>query len=290
MVMKEYKCETCGKKFDVRQSHWRHIHQKKKPCVPNASELEFREAEDKSRLLELEVKTLQQKLAARESDNLEETISSVVKKQLLTVIEEKNGNEQKPATAVFNNCVINTLNQNNKNKNLNFSIQLAPHDKERYDHISNDQILHILSNDDFTNSVGDLAEAVYFNPKAPENIRWCVTDNEAQYGAIVYNQESCTLQRAMTKNVITKNLMCLVMGLSDKVEEVRNTNVFTAQQAKNYSRFYDMIGIDDFEQKHINKIKERAYDSRDFTQAFWGQIRLRLETKTMPTRRYVKKN
>jgi len=301
--MKEYKCNVCGKVFTDRRYFYAHANNKK-PCIDKKKLQELHDSQQsealKTLIFETKVKTLEEEkkkleeLYDKEKKQKEDEIVRLTKlvegiQEIKTVIQKNYDVDPVATPTTFNNCTIqNNINQNlNKNKNLNFSIQLAPNEKERYNHISNDQLLHILSNDDFTNALGDLTEAVYFNPKAPENMRWCVTDKNAQYGAIEYNHEADILQRTATNAVISKNLIHMIYGMSDIVEELRNTCHFDDRQAKNYSHFYDMIGLDTFELKHINIVKEKAYDSRSFVKALWEKLQLNLEKNAIKARSYT---
>lgn len=299
-----YECEDCGTKFPRKSNYRRHV-ESKRLCIPkdkyNKQKLELKM--DKSRLqyFQTTVVKLKKENEKKEDEivrlkkmlNKIDTISDKIdianRKIDLTNEKLEEANDKlvlDKFNSAYNNCVINN---NNNNNNLNFSVKLAPENCSRFDHISKQQMLHILNNEVFENSVGDLAEAVYFNPKAPENMTWCVTDKTAQFGALEYNPENHTLIRKMTNKVITKNIQNMLFGMTDILEELRLTCSFNERQGMNYTRFYNMVGSHSFKIEYINNVKERAYSGRNFAKALWDQLQVTLE-KTDLNHRHVSKS
>jgi len=291
--MKDYVCTKCKKQFDHRQSYYYHIN-KKIPCDRTMDKQEHEcqmkklqeEKESEIAVLQklVETKTVPQNLpAVAVPPVLSPVFSSVVPAAV-------------PASgATFNNCIVgNVVNQNIvqqklSNKNLNFKICLAPHYEERFNHISDDEVLEILNNDNFSKSIANLTEAVYFHPKAPENIRWCIDDQKSHFGALEYSHETNSLHRAVPSEVISKNLQSLIFGMSDRFEELRENNVFNVQQANNYNRYFNLIGLDEFRIEDIAGIKDKAYEARAYTKSLWDRLGLTETKAKIPIRTYKKK-
>jgi uncharacterized C2H2 Zn-finger protein len=291
ILSEPYRCQLCGKTFKHYPNYWKHVKKKKTSCITREETLKINNelTMDKSKLsyYEHRVKLLEQQKQDQESEisRLRQMMGTFgdefdeIKNNIKTIegkIDE--GQELMVSTkftSAFNNCIINS--QNNDNKNLNFSVQLANPEKERMDHISRQQMLYILNNEDFDESVGDFAEAVYFNPKAPENMKWCITDRTAQYGALEYSFETNSLVRKLTNKVIEKHLHNAFFGMTDLLEELRATCGFNERQGINYTQFYNMIGKGSFKPEHITIVKDRAYSGRNFVKALWQNLHLSID-------------
>jgi hypothetical protein len=189
---------------------------------------------------------------------------------------------------VYNNNQNYNLTQNNDNKKLNFNIQLSQKEKERFDHIPVAQMLCILDQKDFSRSIADLVQAVSFNPKAPENMTWCVSDKRVESGAIEYNHELNVLTKNSTTSVITQNLQNILFSATDIFKEIETTSTFNHQQNQNYDRYFNLLGELDIKKEYINSIKEVAYDKRGLCKALWEHLqiglhieKIRQKTKTI---------
>jgi len=174
-----------------------------------------------------------------------------------------------------------TQNNNNDNKSLNFNIQLAPKEKERLDHIPTAQMLHILNQKDFARSVADLVQAVSFNPKAPENMTWCINDKKSENGALEYNSELNIITRDDSSDVITRNLQSILFPVTDILKEIVIVTKakINKQQNRNYTLYFNLLGATDIKKEYINIIKERAFDKRGLCKALWEHLQIGLETK-----------
>jgi len=292
--MKKYSCDLCGKDFDDRSNLYRHK-ARKNPCIAPVKveklanlQVLTNQLESKTRILEEETKNLKRETTEQKAKitHLEQLLAGQSNKTCGTIsnVQVTNG------SAEFNNCVLNNNTVlNNTNVNPCCIIKLAPYDQERYDHIDNDEILSILGKETFVKSLTELAEAVYFNPRAPENARWAITDKKGAFGAIEHKHDTNTLIRARPRELIEKNLRCLIDGMSDKFEELRESCTLNEQQNKNYLRYFTMIGDNDFQTEHVDAIKEMAYNSSDFTQGLWRVLHLKIETtefiKRIPKRK-----
>ena len=277
--MKDYTCSICKKHFEYRSNYYRHIKNKKKSCIPN-DKIEILEGQyvidnNKLKFFETKVKTLEE-----ENNRLKKIVDNInPTKDNIKIVDN---------TTNYSNCIVNQQSNNNLNKNLNFSVKLTPNEEERFDHIPREQMLQILNNNDFTESVGDLVDAVYFNPLAPQNMKWCVTDKGTYFGAIEYNSETNTLIRSSpTNDIITKHLQNLLYGMTDKLNDLRSSSALSQQQDLNSNRFYDMVGQESYKMEYINKIKDKAYEGRNFTRALWDKLDLSIE-KTQLTLRVNK--
>jgi len=277
--MKQYQCNLCGKIFDDRSNYYRHK-KNKNPCIPDGNVETFASLKLQNKELQDTVSELKKQLATTSIPvNNTKVKNNGADCKIKINNAPKTEIHNAPKTVNLNNCVLNNIN-NVTNQPLTF-IQLLPYDKERYDHVRENDMLQILSNDSFTKSLTDLADAVYFSSKAPENMRWCVTDKHSALGATEYNHQDNKLHKANAKDVIVKNLRCLIDGMSDKFEDLRELCTFTAQQDKIYHRFFTLIGNEDgFTTEHINAVKDVAYDSRNFVQGHWEKLRLQHDIKS----------
>lgn len=281
---KDYVCDLCNKHFSDRSNYYKHTKNNKRSCLSveecrklKVNETKLHYFEDKTSQLEEDCEKLQE-----ECERLQSLITNgivEVKNELVDIkkqnefIEDIIESKQTGFYTAYNNCVVN----NSNNKNMNFSIKFTNNEKERLDHIPKEQMLYILDQEDFAISIGDLVEAVYFNPKAPENIKWCITDKNAKLGALEYNHESNTIVRKMTRSVIIKNLQSILFGMTDVLDDLKNTCSFNQQQGINYSRYFDMVGAITFKEEYIKVIKERAYADRNFAKALWDKLQIALE-------------
>lgn len=214
---------------------------------------------------EQEIKRLQSLMS-----NIEDMKETVVEKMDNMKEHFNDRFENSTFTSAHNNYIINHLENNNNN--LNFNIKFSEARKEKLDHISKEEMLHILNEEDFDTSVVEYVGSVYFNPKAPSNCKWCITDLTSKSGALEYNHESNTITRKETKEVITRNLQNALFSMSETLEELRETKSFTDQQGINYNRFYNIMCRSEFHPSCINKLKELAYRSRTYIQALWGHL------------------
>lgn len=169
------------------------------------------------------------------------------------------------------------LTQNNDNKKLNFNIQLSAKEKERLDHITSEQMLCILDQEDFSNSIADLVQAISFNPRAPENMTWCIGDKSSELGAIEYNSETKMLMRDTPTNVISKNLQNILFPVTDIFKELELNTTFNPQQNKNSDKYFDMLGQESYKKEYINSIKNVAYEKRGLCKALWDHLGIGLE-------------
>ena len=304
--LEKYKCDICFKVFQDSSGLRKHK-KKKTACIlldeftkitnnTVIQEIEFEntvqkllkekekheiESQEKMKLLLEENKKKENEIIRLR--NLMEMNSRDVKK----IIE---GNEQiKEKLSSVENKIDDTSNpnvnynltqlNNNSNKNLNFNIQLAQKEKERFDHIPVAQMLCILDQKDFSHSIADLVQAVSFNPKAPENMTWCINDKKSENGAIEYNSELNILTRDSSTSVISKNLQSILYPVTDMLKEIELTSTFNKQQNQNYDRYFNLLGELDIKKEYINSIKERAFDKRGLCKALWEHLQIGLESE-----------
>ena len=292
--VKIYKCDLCSKIYQNRSGLRKHKI-KPKSCLPD--NVLIQHAINSTRLEETVKKLLEEneKLKQETVRKLEEneklkkeneiirlqsmsdikTDVKIIKDELLNVgskIELATNN----SVTAFNNCVIQ--NNNNDNKKLKFSIKLADNEKERYDHIHEDELLYILDQEDFSDSIADLVQAVSFNPKAPENMTWCINDKKAEQGAIEYDPELNMLIKNSSTTVISKNLQTILFPVTDMLKVIQPKNTFTKHQNRNYDRYFDILGQDTFKKEYINCIRDRAFDKRGLCKALWEHLDIGLHS------------
>jgi hypothetical protein len=288
--MKEYKCNRCDKIYTDASNYNKHINNKKL-CGSKTTHIQ-QELENQIKLKTLEEQNLEKGKEIQRLHKLLEESKFVrdMKEELKEGFKELKDSvktigkkiDENAEISNLNNCVFQ--NQNNLNNNLNFSMKLSAFEKERYDHIVQEQMLHILNDPNFVNSVGDVADAVFFNPKAPENLTWCVTDKNAQFGALEYDAETNTIVRTLTLDVIIKHLHSLLYGVTDRLNKLRDECPLNEQQAKNCDKFYEILGSETFHTKYINIVKSKAYEGRNLTKAVWEKLHLSIEKTALRTR------
>jgi len=298
------KCHLCQKKFNDSSALRKHK-LKKTSCIPNENLLKIKN--DEHHLQETVKKLLEEnlskeietkKLLEKEIETkklLEEKEQEIIrlKKLMETNLTKEDVKEIKDEIikkidSNGNNSNINynmTQNNNNDNKKLNFNIQLAKTEKERFDHIPVEQMLCILDQKDFSNSIADLVQAVSFNPRAPENMTWCINDKTAENGAIEYNSDLNMLTRNSSSTVISKNVQNILFPITDIFKEMELTLDFNSQQNQNCARYFNMLGEDNIKKEYINSIRDRAYDKRGLCKALWEHLEIGLETKKIKTRK-----
>jgi hypothetical protein len=147
-------------------------------------------------------------------------------------------------------------------------------------------MLHIFNNDDFIELIGDLAYAVYFNPMAPQNMVWCVTDKYSHFGGIKYQFETNTLLRESTNDLIISFINNLSYLMVEQLTYLRKS-VITEKQIANYNNFHKLIRHYPFRSDYIKKLKEKAYEGKNMTMALWDKLGLTIE-KTQITLRVNK--
>lgn len=280
----KYQCNICNKQFATRQGYWKHLNKNKGGCLPisDCIKLNQQQQVDKSRIEFYEQKVKEQedeinrlKQVVDKIGELKDEVKQGIKETTSKIDELKE--EQNYKLTPFNTTQNNYIINNNNQLHNNFSIKLLEPKKERTDHISKEQMLYILSKDTFTESVGEYMASMYFSPKAPENMNWCVTDLKDLFGALEYNHESNTVLRKSTNTVITKNLQIALGGMGGILEELRQTSTFSEQQGINYSRFYNIMGAESFDADFINIVKKKAYAGRHLSIAIWDHLNVSVE-------------
>ena len=278
-MSKQYICDVCEKTYKERSGLRKHKLIGKCCSQINNLEnvkklLEIKENETK-KLLEENIKKENEIIRLRNlmENNFVKDVQEI--KELNKEIIEKI-TETKTEGNPINNY-NNIITQNNDNKKLNFNIQLSAKDKERFDHIPREQMLCILDQEDFSHSIADLVQAVSFNPRAPENMTWCIGDKSSELGAIRYDSETKMLLRDAPTDVISKNLQNILFPVTDIFKELELNTTFNPQQNKNSDKYFNMLGQDTFKKEYINSIKNIAYEKRGLCKALWDHLGIGLE-------------
>ena len=156
-------------------------------------------------------------------DELKSNLSNKIEKGLVNIEEKIDEIDVANGTLdnAYNNCVINQ--QNNLKNDNDFRLKIAKPSEERFDHISKQEMMSILNQKHFIDSIDKFVCTMYFEPKAMHNCRWCVVDKTAMFGALEYNHESNTLVRKQTTEVITRNLQHILFGMNETLEELKST-------------------------------------------------------------------
>jgi hypothetical protein len=250
-------CLLCGKQFAQKTGLWKHKNQKKSACIsPSGVEA-----------LTKKCNTLQHQLEGlKEHTDIIKSVRSVETKM------EEIQHQMRPV--VYNNNTLNNYNNNNASK---YMVKLAMPENERLDHISKEELLEILDHAQFEDSVDQLINAVYFDARAPENMRWCVNDKSMALGALEYNPESHTIVRNKTEDVIIKNLQNVAFNITSVLDNLKKTETFTHNQNVNYAKYYNIIGSDTIGQTFITRIRKVAYIRRNLIKGVWEHLAIPIE-------------
>lgn len=295
MSDKNYKCNTCGYNTKDKSNYNKHF-KRKSSCVPqkkvngltkdkDIADTKLIFYKEKTKVLENECKKKQMEIVKREKEierlyNLLEhkleNNNSMVKAQLERVVEKLD--TQTSFNSANNNYLIN--NSHNNVLNNNYNVILAPLTKERYDHITQERMLHILLIPNHNDLIAELINAVYFDPRAPENWSWCVNDKKSKEGSLEFNHDTNTLIRQDTDTLITKRLKAVVYGIGDMMEELNLTNSLNDTQAFNYHKLVNMVGMMEYDKAYIKAIQDVAFEGRQFPHALWCRLGYGIETKT----------
>ena len=273
--MKEYKCQLCGKIFDDYIKHWQHTN-RKTLCVPKEQVLEeLKQQKGMAKLIENKNKSLE-----KENDSLRKELK--LTKQLVDQSKELVKEKNKQQTINFNNFDfsntnnIQTLNQVEIDKY--FNVELT-HEKEKtLSHIPAELFLEILKCDTVDESATQIVRSIYFNPKAPENYTWCVVDKKAKYGILQFNHDVNQLMQVETTDTIERNVQNVLPQVLDIMTGIQKVVPFNKKQEQNYHGLYGLYG-ESLEMSTIDKIKDMAYDDRDFPRTIWKQLKLNVTPK-----------
>jgi len=258
----ENMCKLCLKVFPTKKELSRHKSNKKKfACIPQARCLEILQENEHLKELVLHLEKCDVK---REIKEIKETIDNLGEK-----IDEK-----ELGTSILNQT-INNVNQVNDQKML-IAINFTEKGKESLNHLSDEQTLEILNQPKFGTSLIHMTTAVLFNPLAPQNIKWCVVDQNAQFGALEYNYESNTVSRKSAKDVIDSAMEHMLDPVTEYLINFQKKNKLNTIQNKNCNDFINLPG-NDLTPQQFATIKELAYNKRHFTKALWNEYNIAVE-------------
>ena len=302
-----YKCEFCKKHFANRKLLWKHQH-RKTTCVPHDKMITiFNELKTKDNKLNYFVhKTQKQEEQIQE---LRELINRLVDKES-TVIEsvkyELSNTKDAMVHEIFNTndrilsevlkvqnnlqdyksltaCDFRKLIQLDKNKNNNqlvinktnnnLGFSLNPSGCEKLDHITPEMWLSILDQDHFDDTMKQLTTAIYFHPRAPENMTWCVTDKYGDMGAIEYDFETGYLMKQSTHKTIDKNMSNVMFRVTDLIHELEKTCTFNQKQNSNSDRLTGLIG-NPIDIALVHQIRDIAYARRNSPKVIWDFLQI----------------
>lgn len=278
--MKEYTRKLCNKEFDNRTKYWHHTH-RKTLCVPK--EIVIDELNDQKGKIKLYQK--ENEIFKEQNQIYEEKLKSL-SEELELVKENMIFQNQQKIIYEFNdysNRLSTTTNINNIGIDGLFKIDISKPDEERLDHIPKELYLEILKCKNLNETMTQLARAVYFNPRAPENYRWCIFDKKAKMGAFEYDHISngiCTKDTAAVIETNMQNVMAKVLTIMDKIKE---TTPFTHKQIRNYNDLYSAFGTE-IENDVINNIKDLAFNDRDLPRVMWKQLNIPLLNAKIKTK------
>ena len=294
---KTYNCDVCSKSFDSYKTYWKHVN-RKTACVSskeiiqqiqskdsriNYFKTKAKETTDELQKKEKEIEYL--KTILQKMDKMDELKDHIVEMKE-SVDQVKETVEEKDNQFICNQN-FNQLNQQNtyynENKNSIVNIQFSKPMKEKLDHITQDMMMNILDQDSYDKSVGKLIQSIYFHPLAPQNWNWCVTDTDAQLGALEFNHESGNLCRNNPEKVIQKSYSNVMFRVVDMLEELRRSKNMNKPQAINCSRLCNSLGTQ-LDPHQVTVVKQVAYQGRNLSKSLWDYLDIAVETTTLPNR------
>lgn len=298
---KEYHCEICDLKFDSYNPYYKH-RIRKNPCISKEKYKEvIQENKRMKYIIEMKLKNeietkdkLIQEL--QQSNELKDKsligISHDIKemKQSVNNVHDKLDNKNDIVNVAYNNFTNNnTLNQINQIKNelCNFSFTIPK--KERLDHIPGSVMMEYLNSKSLNETLGKIMGSVYFDVSAPQNFRWCITDSDAQYGALEYNKDSNTLTRKSTNEVISNQVKNVIFQVTDVIEELRMKHTFNQKQLINCNKLYGLAGTE-LDPSDMKGIKEAAYERRNFPKTLWDFLGIPVEVTELNCQVHLKHN
>lgn len=242
-----YECQQCGKCFDKKREMVRHK-ANKNGCI--SEELEFSKGT-------IYCKYCQKTFSTHRSLKRHITNPNSVcffKDELKGMIGPNIGQ------LVINNN--QTINQTN-----NQLIQIVPSGKEYIGHITRPRLLELLDTN-FDNVLKELMRLIYFSKEAPQNQRWCIMYPKEEFGSLEYNNETNTVEKKSTDQVINKQFDNMMDLMSPLINEIMTENELgklplTPAQERNCDMFYQLYGTTDLYEdypRYFKSILMMAYN------------------------------
>lgn len=254
--MVEYKCNRCNKTFNKKQNYDVHVNRKYK-CTINNDKDNNRNIDDsikKEELYQLLLKQL--KIEIEDKKQLQIQIEED-KKQILKEIEELKRQISKENTTINNNTNRGTINNIDKQQNINqqIHINLIAHGKEDLSFITENEFKKIL-NKGFK-SVENFIEHVHFNKNHPENHNIYISNMKDSY-LMRYDGNNWKLIHKETGlqdlyEDKTEYLVDKFEELKDKLDDI---------SLRKFERFLNEKDDDQVIEKTKNEIKLSLYNNR----------------------------
>lgn len=264
------KCPKCNKCFIKKYDLNRHLDQKRK-CV---SLLNYKSKSDEIYSCEYCQSTFTTPYSLKR--HVKNPSERCLMMRKLNNIEEKLNEQRQPQTIINQNTTINQTINNGPTINVN--IQLVAPGEERIDHITDETLLKILNNNDFSTVLHQLMRHVYFNKDAPENSHWCIAYPKDKYGALQYNTETAIIERMVTTRTVNKHYENMLVLLSDRMNQLMRNGNLEFLQLRNINRFYQYVGTDNIEEEtEFEDVKMMAYNNRHIPVGIWNKLDIKGE-------------
>ena len=275
---KMWTCLICNSQFDEYKKYWFHTNKRKTACITSSEcktivkEKEHIEkqcnqlsyiAEERKRIIERKEKEIKflKSLLEKENTNIKAITDSI--DTLKTSINLKDD-------TIVSLDDIPWYN-NNIQKNTICLVDLKRPNHERFDHITDNDMLCILNHNDFNDTLQDLTSLVYFHPKAPENFKWCIFDRKAKIGALEFNHETNTLLFKDSNDVVNTNMKNVIYKITGMLEKLEKDSDFNPVQRRNCNFLVDKVG-NEFTPDQIKHMKEAGYQRRHLPRAVWYSL------------------
>ena len=251
-------------------------------------ETKMKNKEQKIKELQDKINQLQKQNELKDRSLIGMTDEMKEMKESIYEVHDKIDNKNDTVNIAYNNYINNTINQQNNqvgNELCNFSFTKPK--KERLDHIPGKKMMEYLNSKTLSETLGKIMGSVYFDVSAPQNFRWCITDQDAQFGAVEYNEESHTLRRKSTNEVISNNVKNVIFQVTDVVEELRHKHTFNQNQIANYNKLFGLAGTE-LDPSDMKGIKEAAYQRRNFPKTLWDFLNVPVEVTEFNSQVHLK--
>lgn len=260
-----YKCKQCLKCFEKKYNYERHVKQKR--SCGTIKKKDMASIKKRIPICERCGKTFSKPgNLKRHQDN------PPVSCTMLAELKDIKSKLEQPQT------IINQTINNIQGPTINLNIKLATPGEEKIDHISDETLLQILSNNDFTVVLRELMRQVYFNKDAPQNSHWCVAYPKQKYGALQYNTDTEIIERMVTARTVNKHYENMLELLSERMNRLMRNGKLDITQLRNINRFYQYVGTDSIEEEHdYEDVKMMAYNNRSIPVEVWKDLNIQGE-------------
>ena len=223
-------CDTCGKKFQHKQS----LHRHRKTCNLNPLQIEVAKLKEENSNMH--------KKFEEEKQEMKKEFEIMMKLHMNAMFDRyAESISVLPSSTSSTSSTTNTIqNQNNVNGNQNnIHIHINSFGNENMDYITDD-FLHGCVNKIY-NSVPSLIEKVHFDPAHPENHNIKIPNKKLPHASVLSESKEWKL---MDKQEVIENIIDRSYSMIDE-KFSKNPSAFTEEKRRHYRRFQNNYDTDD---------------------------------------------